>query len=53
MMTSRPSVLNPQEKMTPGWARRADRPDRPFDGRSERKGVRFSVQRLRKGWVRR
>jgi hypothetical protein len=47
-----PSVLKPHEKIIPGCARREDRPDTPFDGRRERNGVRFSVQRLRKGWRR-
>lgn len=40
----------------PGWARRAERPERPFEGRRKRNGVRFSVQRLwcgceRRKWV--
>jgi hypothetical protein len=53
MMTSMPSDLKPHEKTVPGWARRRERPERPLEGRRERKGVRFSVQRWRKGCGRR
>jgi len=43
--TSIPSVLNPHESTTCGWASSDERPDNPCEGRRERNGVRFSVHR--------
>jgi hypothetical protein len=53
MITSMPSVLKPHAKTVLGWASSDDRPDRPFDGKSERNGVRFSVHSRRLAWGRR
>lgn len=50
MITSMPSVLKPQAKTVLGCASRDDRPERPFEGKRERNGVRFSVHSSRFAW---